>query len=131
MNTRARVLSLLTIAFIVYSVWVYTEGTDSSVCIDPPGISAQEGKLVYQKYNCSACHQIFGLGGYLGPELSNSLVQNSPSEVLAFSYLKYGSPRMPNLHLSDEEIQQVMDYLKYVAKFSGESNYTGSPVALK
>ncbi len=52
-----------------------------TVCVDagpialrkphPVGAPAAAGKLLYQKYNCQACHQIYGLGGYMGPDLTN------------------------------------------------------------
>ena len=39
------------------------------------------GKVLYQKYNCTACHQIYGLGGFLGPDLTIVVSQQGKGEA--------------------------------------------------
>jgi nitric oxide reductase subunit C len=49
-----------------YSSWIYTGATDYGTVMTT---RQQLGKKIYQEYNCQSCHQIFGLGGYLGQNL--------------------------------------------------------------
>jgi nitric oxide reductase subunit C len=91
---------------------VYTTGTDGSpVQTDSKTI---KGKLLFQKYNCTACHQLYGLGGYLGPELTTLMSQAGKGERYAQAILKTGTQRMPDFKLTDEEIASLICFLKYV-----------------
>lgn len=114
---------------MLYSAWVYTLGTQGSANSCASDAAAIRGKLVYQKYNCAACHQVFGLGGYLGPELSTTMSQLGKSEDVMRAFLQYGTARMPQLHLNENEITDVIEYMKYIDKVARESNYNGSPIA--
>lgn len=104
--------SMLFVCFLVYSGFVYTTGTEVTQ-VKPNG-GAIQGKLVFQKYNCTACHQIYGLGGFLGPDLTSVLEQGGNRETYIRAILKSGTQRMPNFRLSDEEINGLIDYLKFV-----------------
>lgn len=77
---------------------------------------AQIGKLLFQKYNCTACHQLYGLGGYMGPDLTNMISSPGKGEIYARTLLQTGTQRMPNFHLTEEEINSMVAYLKYVDK---------------
>jgi nitric oxide reductase subunit C len=74
---------------------------------------AIEGKLLYQKHNCTSCHQLYGLGGYLGPELTTILAEPG-REDYDRAILKTGTQRMPDFRLNEEEIDNVIEFLKYV-----------------
>lgn len=76
--------------------------------------SATRGKLLFQKHNCTSCHQLYGLGGYLGPELTTMISQQGKGENYAKTFLKSGSQRMPDFHLSDDAIDDLIEFLKYV-----------------
>ena len=76
--------------------------------------TAVRGKSQYQKYNCTACHQLYGLGGYLGPELTTTISQPGKGEAYAKTFLQNGSQRMPDFHLQEKEIHELIEYLKYV-----------------
>jgi nitric oxide reductase subunit C len=99
-------------SFLVYSFLVYTTGTE--VRGATMNAEAVRGKQLYQKHNCTACHQIFGLGGYLGPDLTNVISSGEKSEVVASALLKSGSQRMPDFHLNENEIKEIVEYLKYI-----------------
>ena len=100
-------LITLTLVFLCYSFYLY-----SSTPVKPNMESgdAIQGKLVWQQYNCTACHQIYGLGGYLGPDLTNSYSKKGSDYINVF--LSNGSPTMPNFHLTEKEKQALMAYLK-------------------
>src|SRR5215212_3957225 len=105
----------LFMAFIVYSAFVYTSGTNSSIIYSK---AAQEeidhGKRLFQQYNCIACHQVYGLGGYLGPELTTAYSDKDRGETYMKVFLKTGGSRMPDFHFSDDEITALTSYLKYI-----------------
>ena len=70
--------------------------------------------MLFQKYNCTACHQLYGLGGYLGPELTTVWSNIYGGEALIKAFLRNGSVRMPNFNLKTEEIEDIISFLKYV-----------------
>ena len=63
------------------------------------------GKMIWQQYNCTACHQVYGLGGYLGPDLTNTFSLKGPEYIAAF--LKSGTVTMPDFHLKENEIDAL------------------------
>ncbi len=48
------------------------------------GFSADEGKRVFQAYNCMGCHTIVGNGAYFGPDLTNIYQNTGPAWLEAF-----------------------------------------------
>ena len=103
------VFSVLCIGFLTYTSFLYTHLPNPN-----PSFSSSEakGKALWQKHNCTACHQIYGLGGYLGPDLTNEYSLRGPMFIHIF--LQSGNTTMPNYHLSEAEIQELTDYLKSV-----------------
>lgn len=69
---------------------------------------------MFQDYNCIACHQFYGLGGYMGPDLTN--VISNRGEAVARAFIAAGTATMPNLGLAPEEVEAVVAYLKFVDK---------------
>jgi nitric oxide reductase subunit C len=108
-------LAILLISYLGYSALVYTKGTQSPLSIT---IEEQqkitEGKQIYQQYNCQACHQLYGLGGYLGPELTTAYSDKNRGEAFMRAMLHAGGNRMPNFHFSASQIDALIAYLKYV-----------------
>ena len=102
--------------FLFYTIAVDTVGTAEDKGEKWLTENAKSGKLIYQQYNCTACHQIYGLGGYMGPDLTNTISSpyKGPDYVKAF--LKSGTQRMPNFHLSETEMNNLVAYLTYVDK---------------
>lgn len=106
----------LTISFLSYSVYLYTflpfkQDKLSEQCV--------KGMDLWQKYNCNACHQVYGLGGYLGPDLTNVYSKRGPEYIAAF--LKSGTQIMPNFHLTDEEVKSLNAYFEIMDK-TGKSD---------
>jgi nitric oxide reductase subunit C len=103
---------LLSVLFIAYSSSIYlapyAEGKNTQ---DP---LAGDGQLVWQKYNCQACHQLYGLGGYLGPDLSNIYSAEGKTEHYIKAFVKSGSAQMPAFELSAEEEEQLVSFLRSV-----------------
>ena len=101
------VLFVLLVAFLSYSFYLYTA---LPVVPNQAKKEADTGKLAWQKYNCNACHQVYGLGGYLGPDLTN--VYSSRGEAYIKTFLKTGTNAMPVFNLSEEETEALLAFLK-------------------
>ena len=70
---KIAIFSALFGLYLLYSFTVYTKGTDNNVTVSATErLKINYGKQVFQQYNCIACHQLYGLGGYLGPELTTA-----------------------------------------------------------
>ena len=105
----------LFISYIVYSIFIYTKGTRENVLVNASVYpSIQEGKRLFQQHNCISCHQLYGLGGYLGPELTTAFSDSTRGEAYMRAFLKVGGNRMPDFHFTDTEINHIINYLKYV-----------------
>ncbi len=109
-NNRA-IFGTLCVSYIFYSAYVYTMGTEASH-IDPISDEARHGQELFQQHNCIACHQFYGLGGYMGPDLTNVTSKYSPAYARAF--LVTGTPRMPNFNLAADEVDALVAYLDFV-----------------
>jgi len=102
-------------SYVVYSAFVYSAGTESTIQLTNAEKDAvRKGKLLYEQYNCVSCHQLYGLGGYLGPELTTAYSDPQRGELFMKAFLQGGGPRMPNFHFSEQEIRDIILYLKYV-----------------
>ena len=86
-----------------------------------------KGKLVIQSRACMDCHTFFGNGAYYAPDLTRAWldpiwVSEYPgpkrgAAIAAFVMhpFRIGFHVMPNLHLSEEEAQAVVAYLKWMS----------------
>ena len=109
------VFVLLFISYCTYSIFVFTNGTKPGVSLAGGELAlADKGKKMFQQYNCISCHQLYGLGGYLGPELTTAYSDRGRGELYMKTFLKAGGRRMPNFHFTDEEVAALVCYLKYV-----------------
>jgi nitric oxide reductase subunit C len=105
---KSIVFITLLIAFLGYSTTLYlTEPT----ALQSPTVAAQKGKILWQDKNCISCHQLYGLGGHLGPDLTNVFAKRSEAYITAF--LESGTQVMPNYNLSKEEIESFIEFFKY------------------
>jgi nitric oxide reductase subunit C len=110
---RLYIFCFFFIAFFIYSFFVYTKGTEQPATIKITN-EVRTGKLLFQKLNCIACHQLYGLGGYLGPELTTVISQKTKGESYARVFLKNGTRQMPDFKLSDHDIDCLISYLSYI-----------------
>jgi nitric oxide reductase subunit C len=76
------------------------------------------GKRVWHKHNCNDCHTILGIGGYYSPDVTKAYSTRGEAWLKAF--LKNPeSPdpkrrKMPNFNLSEDEINKLVVYFKWV-----------------
>ena len=105
----------LFITYLVYSVIVYTKGTEKNIIVSAKEqVKIKNGSHLFQQHNCTACHQLYGLGGYLGPELTTAYSDPGRGELYMKAFLKTGGRRMPNYHFKEEDVNALISFLKYV-----------------
>ncbi len=115
-NKKIFTLIFLLMSYIFYSIYIYSFLPKK---VNQNNLLTQAGKIVWHKYNCNACHQIYGQGGYIGPDLTNSITRIGPEAIKV--YIKYGTIKMPNFKLSNEETDQLINFLKHIDS-SGNSD---------
>ena len=98
-------------AFVIYTAHIYTGGTEAEHI---PAMSKQagEGQALFQQHNCIACHQFYGLGGYMGPDLTN--VISNRGHAYARAFMAAGTNAMPNFGLNDTELDALVAFLEFV-----------------
>lgn len=103
----------LVCCFLTYSFWIY-----SVPYFKPNELTSSEqnlvsnGRLVLQKYNCHTCHQIYGLGGYLGPDLTNVYSRRQQNEDYLKAIIHSGVRQMPSFKMSEAEMTSLLAFLK-------------------
>jgi nitric oxide reductase subunit C len=109
---------MLVSLFLVYSGFLYLATPfGQETALAEPG--AHEGKMLWQEKNCISCHQLYGLGGYLGPDLTNVYSMKGPAYIKAF--LAKGTAVMPDFKLSMVEMDKLVAFLK-MTDASGKSD---------
>ena len=117
-----RIFLVLFVCLIAFSVWIYAIPLFSPSPYSEKELHlVAEGKLVWQKHNCHTCHQLYGLGGYLGPDLTNVYSRSGNNEHYIRGIVKSGVKQMPAFEISEEEMNALLQFLKNVDQ-SGTSN---------
>lgn len=110
----------LTVLFLLFSFSIYLKplrekDTQKATVLE----QAAAGKDVWQKHNCHTCHQLYGLGGYLGPDLTNVIAKPGYSEVFLKALISNGMGQMPPFDLTPQEMEDLLVFLQ-------EMNETGT-----
>jgi nitric oxide reductase subunit C len=117
MENRDRRAYMLCIAalFAIFGGYNYTiyNGTvaASSAVLGPKALQGQE---LWHNNNCFSCHQLYGLGGYLGPDLTNaySVEGKGPGYIKAF--LDGGVKTMPRFRFTDQQKDALVAFLQEI-----------------
>lgn len=113
MKLKARhTFFILSTLFLLYSFSIYLKPLDVNKEDKYNPEIAAEGRLIWQKYNCQSCHQLFGLGGYLGPDLTNLMSQTGKGEAVLRAMVKTGTKQMPAFNLPENEMTELIEFLK-------------------
>lgn len=118
------IISILLIAFSCYNYLIYT----SKDKITPIELSKKAlfGQKLWQKNNCWSCHQTYGLGGYLGPDLTNVYSNKSKGPNYIKAFLNSGVKSMPKFNFKEEEKEAIIAYLKTIDSTGYYPNYDAS-----
>ncbi len=112
MTSLYRIFILVFFNLAVATTVILTAGNETVSEKDLSKDGNQAG--VWQSKNCIACHSIFGLGGHLGPDLTNTYGEKGPAYI--DFVLKNGLHYMPKLELSQTERKQLISYLENINK---------------
>lgn len=109
------------IVFSIYNFFVYT----SKDRVIPIRLSSKaiKGQKLWQNNNCWTCHQIYGLGGYLGPDLTNIYSQENKGSLYIKTFLNSGIKSMPKFNFSESEQEMIIAYLKTIDSTGYYPNY--------
>ena len=113
---RALLFIGLLSAFAVQTALIYSDDTGERT--PPLSLSAQNGKKVWLENNCQSCHQIYGFGGFLGPDLTNRGA-NFPAAALK-GLLAAGPGAMPQIFIDDQESRDLAAFFREL-KITGRS----------
>lgn len=104
---KVLILGVLALSFLSFSIIIYTTTKGKHVVVNQQSVA---GKKIWQEKNCQACHQFYGLGGHLGPDLTNEYSRRSPEFIAAF--VQNGSEVMPQFKLSEKEMNELIAFLQ-------------------
>ena len=106
------ILPLLLAIFSIYNYRIYTNTSDyGDVRLSR---KALQGEKLWLQNNCNSCHQVYGLGGYLGPDLTNVYSFRKNNEQYLQSMLISGIKAMPQFNFNTEEQQALVQFLKEI-----------------
>ncbi len=104
----------LIVIFTIYNSFIYN--SDSYIPSTAMTKKALEGEILWQNNNCWSCHQVYGLGGYLGPELTNIYSNPNKGPDYIKAMLNSGVKGMPKFNFTEEEKIAITEYLKIIDK---------------
>jgi len=106
------IIAVLVSVFAIYNGVVYNSHKKGK----PIKLSetAVKGEVLWQKNNCWSCHQIYGLGGYLGPDLTNIYSTPNKGGDYIKAFLNSGIKAMPKFNFTEDEKNQIVAFLQQV-----------------
>ena len=103
---RILMMSFLVLCFSTQTYLIYSD--DTGYALPELSEKAIRGNMVWREQNCQSCHQVFGFGGFLGPDLTNRGHIFPPLALQAI--LKAGPGQMPSFNLSMDEVESLNAY---------------------
>ena len=106
------IIAVLIGLFCVYNFLIYSsEERKISIKLSPKAI---KGQTLWQNNNCWSCHQLYGLGGYLGPDLTNIYSNPNKGEKYIKAYINSGVKSMPKFNFSETEKDNLVAFLQLI-----------------
>ena len=106
-SSKKRLLAVLVLCFLVQSISVYRDDVDLELSME-----AIEGRHIYHESACQVCHQLWGQGGFLGPDLTNAA--SRVDETRLVSLLTVGSGQMPAFNFNSRQIDQMKAFMNEI-----------------
>ncbi len=108
-RSKAWLMGVLVLCFIGQTTLVYTD-TRSPVQLEG---EALRGARLFQQHNCQSCHQIYGFGGFLGPDLTNIASRFGETRLRAHlqTALATGPGQMPVFDVPPADVDALTAWL--------------------
>ena len=103
-TAKKTLLAVLSACFVLQTGLVYSDPVDITLSDE-----AVEGRKLFHRHSCQVCHQLWGQGGFLGPDLTNA--GSRVDETRLSSLLTVGSGQMPAMHFTSSEIAAIRAFL--------------------
>ncbi|MCO4320042.1 c-type cytochrome [Aliidiomarina quisquiliarum] len=120
------VLSLMVVIFVLLSYFSFIDERGQVVPdqISYKSFSADEGKRIFQAYNCMGCHTIVGNGAYFAPDLTEQYKYTGPAWLEAFlpAAASWPTAAAVRVHLATPEqlaLAGVSSFEEYLEKYPG------------
>jgi len=91
------------------------------------------GKRLWEMNDCIGCHSLLGEGAYFAPELGNVYTRFGKSTDAIKGFIKSrpkngipGRRSMPQFNFSDEDLENIAQFLKYVNGIKTARNWPPS-----
>jgi len=104
-SAKGWMLGILALCFFSQTYLVYSDPTETR------RLEGEElaGRRVWLANNCQACHQLYGFGGFLGPDLTNAASRLQRAQLA--DQLALGQGQMPKFDLLEEEVDALWEFL--------------------
>lgn len=104
-TTRKTLLFTLVAIFLIQTWMVYSDPLGRRTQLSDQALAGRE---LWHEHNCQSCHQLYGFGGFLGPDLTNVAGRLGGPDGTALgtrlaTILTTGSDRMPPFGLDEGE----------------------------
>lgn len=113
MSQSSKYLILILVFICVFSIYnfiIYTSKSEyKTIHLSQ---KALKGENIWLQNNCNSCHQIYGLGGYLGPDITNVYSREGKGEKYIKTIVNSGIKSMPKFNFSEEEKDQLVQFFK-------------------
>ena len=106
------ILLVLVTIFTLYNFNIYTSKDNyTTIRLTEKAI---KGENIWLQNNCNSCHQIYGLGGYLGPDITNVYSREGKGEKYIKTIVNSGIKSMPKFDFNEEEKDLLVQFFKEV-----------------
>ncbi len=110
MRASLRRIFLLVILYsLVVTAVILTAGNTDDYILSG---AENRGLQLYRQYNCMVCHSLYGLGGHIGPDLTN-VSSRFDENYIKISILK-GRRKMQSCSFNEYQLYSMLLYLKMI-----------------
>ena len=115
------VFFILLFAVLIFSTEQRIPARSNAAEITPAVV---RGKHLWETRNCIGCHTLLGEGAYFAPELGNVYPRRGGDFIKAWMKAQpTGAPgrrQMPQFHLTDQQLDDLVEFLKWTSKVDTE-----------
>ncbi len=106
-SSKRTLIAVLVACFAVQTGLVYSDDRGT-----PLSDQAVRGRQIFHDNACQVCHQLYGQGGFLGPDLTNAASRVDQERLV--SLLTIGSGQMPAFQLDEAQIWDMRAFLQEI-----------------